>query len=341
MKRSLSGSIFLTLFLAGPIYASSLRNYENRVKRASEQIERIKVDSGYSEQGIDAIREIIPETEKIEREGKTVNVDNSWLHESLLLYETEDDPQQKLAVLNEIGGRLGTLDEQLIRADETPESDSNAVDARRRIGNILSRPEYQERQESRVGAFFKEIRRKVSDFLSKLYEAFMRLLSSIFGATTANDWLAKVLIIAALVASAIGIARLIKQIKPRSNRRRKRTVLGEEIEVGTSPQDLAEAAMAASRAGDFRTAIRKLYISLIYDLAERDMLELDDSITNREYLAKLSRFNSIIPPMKYLTDRFDYCWYGMSPSSKDDFTQYHARYLEAIERAQTLSTLAK
>ena len=130
--------------------------------------------------------------------------------------------------------------------------------------------------------------------------------------------------------------RVVRQIKPRKKRARKRTILGEELDAATTPRDLADAAMAAARAGDFRTAIRKLYISLLYDLAERNVIELEDSATNHEYLARLSRFNSLTAPVGYLTDRFDYCWYGMTASSEEEFSTCLARYKEAMERAQSL-----
>jgi hypothetical protein len=44
--------------------------------------------------------------------------------------------------------------------------------------------------------------------------------------------------------------------------------------------------------------------------------------------------------MRYLTDRFDYVWYGMFPSSEDDFAVYLARYQEAMERARMLGEQA-
>ena len=337
MRKSLLISLPLLLLLAAASGAATLRSYENRIKRASEQVERIKVDAEYGEQGVDAIRGLLPRTEKIEHEGKTVNVDNTWLYVSLDSYAAEHDAQRKLAKLNEIGGRLRALDEHLVRADETPINKNDSTDARRKIDGILDRPEYRKKEESRVGAFIKEVWRRVGNFLSELYAAFIRLLRSIFVATSGSNWISKLIVVAALVAGAIAVVRALRRVKPRKKRGRKRTVLGEEIEAGTSPRDLADAARAAARAGDFRAAIRKLYISLLYELAERNVIELDDSFTNHEYLSSLSRFNSLIPPMQYLTDRFDYCWYGMLPSSEEEFSVYLARYEEAIERAQGLS----
>ncbi len=324
------------LLLAQSAFAASLRNYENRVTRAAEQIERIKTDAEYTEQGLETIRELLPRSEKIEHEGKTTSVDNTWLYVSLDSYMSEKDSQQKLATLNEIAGRLRALDEQLVRTEEMSSDKSDSTDARSKLDKILDRPEYREKQDSRIGAFIKELWHKVKDFLSELYAAFMRLLGKIFGSTAGGNWFAKLLIIAALSVAAIFIFRVVSQIRPRRKRARKRTILGEEIDAETTPRDLADAAMAAARAKDYRTAIRKLYISLLYDLAERNMIELEESATNHEYLSRLSRFNSLTAPVGYLTDRFDYCWYGMTMSSEEEFSTCLARYKEAIERAQGL-----
>ena len=114
-------------------------------------------------------------------------------------------------------------------------------------------------------------------------------------------------------------------------------MLGEEIDEDMRPSDFADAAIAAARAGDFRTGIRKLYIALLYELSERQLIELDANATNREYLSKVSRFSTLLPAMGYLTDRFDYFWYGMFPSSEQDFSSYLASYREALKQAQTIS----
>ena len=113
-------------------------------------------------------------------------------------------------------------------------------------------------------------------------------------------------------------------------------MLGEEIAADGTSHDLAEAALYAARAGDFRAAVRKLYVSLLYELSERNLIELDESATNHEYLNRVSRFGALVGPMRYLTERFDYVWYGMFPSSEEDFAACLASYEEAMRRAQTL-----
>jgi hypothetical protein len=340
MRRTLPTLLLILLIFAWAKGAIKLRNYENQLRRAVEQIERIKSDpSEYRDQGLEAIRTLIPRSEDIVIEGqaKPFHVDNTWLYMKLDLYETEDDPQQKLAKLNEIAGMLSALDDHLLRLEEASLSEMDSALSREKIRQILDRPDYQAREESRLGAFLRSIWQAVSNFLSDLFQAFIRMLNRLFGTSTEASWISRVIIIAVLFAAFIGAMLIALKIKPRKRRSKKRTVLGEDIEAGTSPEDLAESAMAAARAGDFRTGMRKLYLSLLYDLAERGLIELEENATNYEYLSRVARFTSLVPAMRYLTDRFDYFWYGMFPSTEKDFSAYLERYHEALERAQRLS----
>ena len=70
-------------------------------------------------------------------------------------------------------------------------------------------------------------------------------------------------------------------------------------------------------------------------MADHDLIEIEAHVTNREYLARVSRFATLAVSMRYLTDRFDYFWYGMFPSSEADFKEYMERYSEAMEGARS------
>lgn len=333
-------TLLLTLILAAEASAAAtLLNYEHRVVRAAEQIERIKADKDYGEEGISYIKRLLPRSEQIEFEGRETPVDNTWLYVLLDSYAAEKDPQQRTARLNEAVGRLRALDAHLRRA-EAAES-SQAGDPRDKIREILSRPAYQPEQETAVGAFVKKVLRKVRGFVGEVYSALTRLLERLFGASANGGWISNLVLIVVLAAAVIVAARLARRLRrPQNKRKKTRLVLGEEIAADGTSRELAEAGLTAARAGDFRTAVRKLYVSLLYELSERNLIELEDSATNHEYLSKASRLSGLAGPMRYLTDRFDYVWYGMFPSSEDDFAAYLARYEEAMERARTLSEQA-
>jgi hypothetical protein len=328
---------FLLIAAALDVSAETLLKYENRVKRAAEQVARIKSDADYEASGIEDIRQLVPPQEAVELEGRRFSVNNKWLHTALDDYEAENDPQVKKAKLAEIGDRLAALDAALIRAAESTLQNDSGQDSRARLRDILNRAEFHEKKESRLAAFVREVRTKVVNFLAEIWRAFGRMLQKIFGSGAEGSIVSKILMVVVLGAFVYFVVRLAMQIKPRRKKGRKRTVLGEEIEANATPGDLFEAAMAAARAGDFRAAVRKLYISLLYELSERNLIEIEESATNHDYLTRLSRYGALVPPVREMTDRFDVSWYGLLPTSPDEFAAYLARYNEARERAQTLT----
>lgn len=323
-----------TLTAAEAIAASGILDYEHRVVRAAEQIERIKADKEYGEEGISYIRRLLPRTEQIEFDQREVTVDNTWLYVLLDSYVAESDPQQRNARLNEAAGRLRALDEHLRRAT-APSIDSG--DAGEKIREILRRPPYQPEPETMIGRFVKSTLRKVREVMGQVVMSFRRLLERILGAGASGGLMSKLVLIGLLaVAGFLLVQWAYKMRLPRAKRKKTRLILGEEVAADETSGKLAESALAAARAGDFRTAIRKLYVSLLYELSERNLIELEDSATNHEYLRRVARFNVLSAPMHYMTDRFDYVWYGKFPSSEEDFAAYRARYEEAMQRAKTV-----
>lgn len=217
---------------------------------------------------------------------------------------------------------------------------SAAEDPRDKVREILSRPEFQPKRENPITSFFKNIWDEIKGFFGDIFEALSRLLAKLVGAGGGGNWLAWLIILAAIAGAMFGLYRILQRREPRRKRAKKRIVLGEEVEANATARDLAERAMAAAGRGDFRGAMRGLYVALLYDLAERKLIELDDSATNREYLKRVSRFGQLMPAMRYLTDRFDYFWYGMFPSTEADFSSYLARYKEAAAQVEMLSRQA-
>jgi hypothetical protein len=223
-----------------------------------------------------------------------------------------------------------------IRPQSTAISAAATEDPRAHVREILNRPEFQPKRENPITAFFKDMWDKIKGFFNDIFEALSRLLSKLVGAGSGGNWLAWLIILAAIAGAMFGIYRIFQRREPRPKRAKKRLVLGEEVEADQTARDLAERAMAAANRGDFRTAMRGLYIALLYDLAEHNLIELDDSATNREYLKRVSPFGGLLPAMRYLTDRFDYFWYGMFPSTEADFSTYLSRYKEAAAEVETL-----
>lgn len=333
MKRSFT-TILLILLMVETSAAKNLLDYEKRVARGTEQIQRIKTDESYSEEGISYVKKLLPATEQIESRDKVIDVDNQWLHDKLDEVAAEPDKKQQEEMLDEIHGSLEALDGELIHAEDISREGVIREGTKEKLKNILAAEQYREKKESPITKLINETRQKVKEFLTRIY---VKLVTALFGASDKASNLFRVIFVLLFLIAGYFIVRMLMRYKPGRKKSRKRTVLGEEIEEETTPSDLADAALAAAKAGDFRLGVRKLYIALLYEMSERNLIEIDSHATNREYLAKASRFSQLIPSMNYLTDRFDFFWYGMFPSSQEDFTNYLEKYREAVTKVQTIN----
>ena len=81
-------------------------------------------------------------------------------------------------------------------------------------------------------------------------------------------------------------------------------------------------AQQLSSGGDYRTAVRYLYLSSLLLLDERGLLRYDRSQTNREYLRSVANHPHLANPLRRVIDVFDRVWYGYQPLTQDDYTRY-------------------
>ncbi|MBI3650032.1 MAG: DUF4129 domain-containing protein [Acidobacteria bacterium] len=315
--------------------AASLLDYEKRVARAAEQIKRIQKDDNYAEEGVDYVKKLLPKTEPVELQGRVINVDNEWLHQHLDLAVAEKQKAARDLLLTEVRGWLEALDHHLQDAEDISRADANKAAMQERLKNILAQEQYRDKKENPLAAKIKKLRKAVLDLITRIWT---RIMTALFGAGNAGSGLFKFIFFVVAAIVAYFIIHMIWKYKPTKKKAKKKTVLGEEIEEDASPSDLAEAAMAAAKAGDFRLGVRKLYIAFLYEMSERNLIELHTHATNREYLSMVAKFSSLLPAMSYMTDRFDYFWYGMFPSSQEDFSLYLERYQAAVRHMQNINT---
>ncbi len=84
-------------------------------------------------------------------------------------------------------------------------------------------------------------------------------------------------------------------------------------------------AQGLSDAGDYRTAIRYLYLSSLLLLDERGLLRYNRSQTNREYLRSVAHLPHLAAILREVIDVFDRVWYGYQAVDKATYIQYAAR----------------
>jgi hypothetical protein len=82
-----------------------------------------------------------------------------------------------------------------------------------------------------------------------------------------------------------------------------------------------------SMQGDYRNAVRYLYLSSLLVLDEQGVMRYDRSRTNREYLRSVSSKPELAKPLRDVIDVFDRVWYGFE--SVDERT--YRSYVEHVE----------
>ena len=83
-----------------------------------------------------------------------------------------------------------------------------------------------------------------------------------------------------------------------------------------------EQASAQAQSGDYRQAVRSLFLSALLHLRENDLLHYVDSQTNREVLASLPPRSPARPHLKPVVETFDRVWYGVREPDEQTFDAY-------------------
>ena len=94
---------------------------------------------------------------------------------------------------------------------------------------------------------------------------------------------------------------------------------------GGEPLTAARALQQAqnlSTAGDYRSAVRYLYLASLLRLDERGLLRYDRSRTNREYLRSVDEKPELASNLKDVIDVFDEVWYGYQPLDKSSYEHF-------------------
>ncbi len=87
-------------------------------------------------------------------------------------------------------------------------------------------------------------------------------------------------------------------------------------------------AQQLSSSGDYRTAVRYLYLSSLLLLDERGLLRYDRAQTNREYLRSVAHLPQLVTILGEVIEVFDRVWYGYHPLDEVAYAQYAARVAE-------------
>lgn len=214
----------------------------------------------------------------------------------------EASPDEAAATLREAAARL---------RDPTP----LPADARDRLETILARREFQPVQPS------------VWDRLARwLLEWFARILDAP-GVSTVGSLAQWVLAIGSGIVVVGVLLFFLRGL-------RRNVVEGEAAETlaGEIPRHAAEAQQRAANAassGDFREAMRLLYLAALLHLDEVGLLRFDRALTNREVLASVAADAPLRRQLAPVVSQFDRVWYGHAPFGQQEF-EVAAEQLDAL-----------
>ncbi|WP_257458624.1 DUF4129 domain-containing protein [Archangium lipolyticum] len=252
---------------------------------------------------------------------------------------------------NEDCGAMERLDLGVSLAQQTAELEKAQADARAsqaRARDILARPEFQvpdpeEQKEKEKAPTEPEPEGPWQKFLKWLGEWLKKLFerdepapvkpsnwSGLSGLNVANV-LVVVLVAGVLVVLALLLLRALgKNAKDE----------GERLEVSTQdattlaadptnalsrpPEGWAQLADELAARGEYREAVRSLYLALLSRLHRDGVIHYDTTLSNWDYLRQFKGRREWVPPFRELTLRFDFAWYGNLPVGSDGYRDFRA-----------------
>jgi hypothetical protein len=334
-------SLVLVLIWASASLAIPLAEYRDHVKKAIGALEELhdtelqppSYREAFVATNLRVAREELPRAVSVEWDGVTFKVDNSWFDDGLKDVEkTAASESQRTLLLDQILERLHALQERL---DEIGKSVSSPApgksEMRDRLAANLQRSEYAKTVKEEPA-----LNRLVRQLVQWIARLFPKRQPMGQGGSPVVSRVAQIFV---LGIALVAIAYVLWKFTPRLLSRRKakktskpeaRVVLGERLEPDKSAADLLAEAEALARAGDLRGAIRRGYIALLIELADRKIISLAQHKTNRDYLRAVLENQSLHQNMEVLTNNFEEHWYGVVPASENDWQIFRAGYKEAI-----------
>ncbi|MFN2492141.1 MAG: DUF4129 domain-containing protein [Pyrinomonadaceae bacterium] len=335
-------AIGFLLLAVSLVRAIPVNDYHRKVQQALtaldtlSQVNETEDASAYDlriRETVNGVLNLLPQTEIVEWNGTTLNVDNNWLHQELDKY-INGKPADRNELLDRIKQRLKAIDERLVEIETPPRESADSKDeAKRKLAAILQRPEYARKIQQQSA-------------LTRLLKQFMKWLQNLFpkpkpvslGTADLFSKIAQVFVIVLAVGVLVFVLRLFLPRLVRTRRKKKRSkpgariVLGERLEPEQSATDLLSEAESLARRGELRAAIRKAYIALLVELGERKVISLAQHKTNRDYLRALRNVEPLYEHVRQLTDSFERHWYGFASATETDWLAFRSAYKQALSR---------
>jgi hypothetical protein len=225
-------------------------------------------------------------------------VDNRWLEAAL----AEPDPD-----FDTIADRLGALIDALAFPTGGP-----AAGELESLRDILSRPPFA-REEEQTNPLIQ--------FLDWLLRTLARLFDPVTGVGTGPAnllfWVFAIGGVALIGYVLWNWLRGVRGVLASDAR-----ATSDDPEAGLNAEQARQQATTLARGGDYRTAVRYLYLSSLLWLDEQGLLRYDRALTNREYLDHLAEQPALRARLLPIIEVFDRVWYGYANLDAESFAAY-------------------
>ena len=256
---------------------------------------------------------------------------------------------EKDVLENEDCGALDRLDQGIALATQSAalgeQADTRTAQARAR--DILARPEFQvpepeAPQEEKTSedvpptqGLWQRFMKWLSEFLEKLFRRSETTnqgpsVSAAGGQTVANVLvvvlIAGVLVVLVLVLlRALGKARAGEDTRLEVSTQDASTLAADPMNaLSRPPEGWAHLADELAARGEYREAVRSLYLALLSRLHREGVIHYDTTLSNWDYLRQFRNRREWVPSFRELTLRFDFAWYGNLPVGADGYRDFRA-----------------
>lgn len=346
--KLLAVGLFCLIFLPLSGFAKTLAEYRESVRSARSAVQELTAyvddaldeiadrDADFEREILAGLRRTLPATEKVEWEGTAVETGNQWLEARLKAFEEETgDWTARRQILTEIGERLAAIETKINELSNPALSDRSKDEEKRKLAEILRRPEYQ-KPEQQEESWFQRMQRRIKEWFDRKFPRPEVPDGAPEGFQSISFGLQMLLYAVVLGFIAFLIYRFAPLFAGRFRRRDKgekgdRVILGERLGENENAQTLFDEAEALARGGNLRGAIRKGYIALLCELSDRRVIGLAQHKTNRDYLRDVRKKGELYKNMNGLTRSFERHWYGFDEADETDWNEFKQTYRQAVK----------
>jgi hypothetical protein len=221
--------------------------------------------------------------------------------------------------------RLGNLLDVLLQAHVQYPQEVFTIQDIESLKEILARPEFQWSTQAVEGP----------DWFQRILDAFFNFLERVaFGVQNTVYYGRVPLMIGAALLLILSLFYISRNLSRSLVREAEIAAQGGEDDSMLTSKGALQRAQTLSNQGDYRNAIRYLYLSSLLVLDERGLMRYDRSRTNREYLRSVSSKPELENPLHSVIDVFDRVWYGFESVDEQTYQSYLQHVDELREKKE-------